>query len=222
MRKVQLVEGEYYHIFNRGVDKRKIFSDEEDRKRFFVSMNQFNSISPIGSIYENSFQKRRTKKLGNLVSKLENKINDKKQEPLVEFVAYCLNPNHFHFLLMQSADRGIEKFMHRLGLGYTKYFNQKHKRSGSLFQGTFRAVHVDSDEQLLHLSAYINLNYKVHKLGNLVSKSSWDEYVGKPEESFCNPGIVMEQFTREEYKRFAESTVRNTVARRSLEEQYEK
>lgn len=80
--------------------------------------------------------------------------------------------NHlsFHFILEQISEKGIEKLMQRVGMGYAKYFNNKYKRSDSLFQGTFKAIHIDTNEYLLHLSAYINLNHKVHELGHLVSK----------------------------------------------------
>src|SRR3989344_4144559 len=111
MRKVQLVEGEYYHVFNRGVDKRTIFQDARDFERFLLSVIDFNSIEPIGSIYEYSFQKK--SQLGNLVSKSKKK----QKKPLVELVAYCLNKNHYHFIFKQVSERGIEKLMHRLGLG---------------------------------------------------------------------------------------------------------
>ena len=102
IRKTPFVNGEFYHIYNRGVDKREIFMDDFDIQRFFQSMTEFNVLEPIGSIYENSFV---DKQLGGGASKLER---------LVNFVAYCLNPNHYHFLLEQVADKGIEKFMHRM------------------------------------------------------------------------------------------------------------
>lgn len=209
MRKVQLVEGEYYHIFNRGVDKRDVFLNQDDFQRFLTSMVEFNVLEPIGSIYENSFRKK---------TNLRNKVSkSKKTEPLVEYIAYCLNKNHFHFILKQCAKKGIEKLMHRLGLGFTKYFNQKHKRSGSLFQGTFKSVHIESNEQLIYLSAYVNLNNRVHKprLGNLVSKSSWEEFVGKPKEQICEIRVILDQFHNiGEYKKMAEETVEEIRDRR--------
>lgn len=203
MRKIKFVNGEYYHIYNRGVEKRKIFLDQNDFGRFFQSMKEFNNIEPIGSIYENYFRK---KQLGNPVSK---------SDQLVDFICYCLNPNHYHFLLKQISDKGVEKFMHKLSLGYTKYFNQKNKRSGFLFQGPFKAVHVETNEYILHLSAYINLNNKVHKLGNRVSKSSWDEYIEKSNNGFCKKDIILGQFKDEkEYKKFAEDSLRGILERK--------
>src|SRR3989344_8431518 len=111
MRKTSFAEGEYYHVYNRGVDKRDIFTDNEDYTRFLLSMREFNVRDPIGSIYENSFAKEQ----------LTHKPS--KRQPLVKFIAFCLNPNHYHFILQQMTERGVEKYMHRLGTGYTKYFN---------------------------------------------------------------------------------------------------
>ena len=168
-RKIPFVTGEHYHIYNRGVDKRDIFGDQEDLDRFFKSINEFNTLDPIGSIYESSF--------GGSTAKYSK---------LVELICYCLNPNHYHFILQQVTDGGISEFMKRLG-GYTWYFNNKYKRSGSLFQGRFKSVHIDSNEQLLHTSVYVNLNDKVHSRGGSTAigvttaelvRSSWQEYIG--------------------------------------------
>jgi len=77
---------------------------------------------------------------------------------LVEIIVYCLNPNHYHIILRQVSEGGVSKFMLKLSSGYSSYFNKKNKRSGSLFQGRFKAVHIDSNEYLLYLSAYVNKN----------------------------------------------------------------
>src|SRR3989344_8639651 len=176
MRKVPFVNGEFYHVYNRGVDKRDIFSDQYDLDRFFQSMNEFNVVEPIGSIYENSFIRN---SLGGLTPKLK----------LVNVIAFCLNQNHYHFLLEQVIDKGIEKFMHKLSTGYTCYFNERNKRSGSLFQGTYKSKHIDSNEYLLYLSAYVNLNDQIHQLGGLtpkLMKSSWGEYTNtNSSQDFC-------------------------------------
>jgi len=195
-RDIKFVEGEMYHIFNRGVDRRNIFSDKYDIERFLKSMEQFNSLEPIGSIYENRFNKNKSKdQLGNSVTKLVN------------FICYCLNPNHFHFILEQVSENGIEKFMHRL-LGYSRYYNNRHKRSGVLFQGPFKAVHIDSNEQLLHTSVYVNLNDQVHKLGNAVTESSWAEYAGLKKEKICNTDIILGQFRDfKEYEKFSQTSL---------------
>lgn len=209
MRKIKFTNGEFYHIFNRGVDKRQVFMDDDDLCRFFQSMDEFNTIDPIGSIFENSFRK------------VENSIFER-GEKLVNFICYCLNPNHYHFILEQLVEKGVEKFMHRLGSGYTTYFNQKNKRSGSLFQGKYKAVHIDSNEYLLHVSAYVNLNNKVHKLGDSVpkSKSSWSEYLksrGNAKDDFCSKEIVLNQFgSIGEYKSFAEDSLKDIQERKEM------
>ena len=211
MRKVLFANKEYYHIFNRGTDKRVIFPDSDSVSRFFRSIEEFNVLEPIGSIYENSF------KLGNRVSKLTS--GTKKSQKLVNFICYCLNLNHYHFILEQATEKGIEKFMHRIGVGFTKYFNQKYNRSGVLFQGPFKAVLIDSNEYLLHLSAYVNLNYLVHhlQLGNPVSKSSWEEYIIN-KNGFCEKDIILDQFkNRVEYRKFAEEAVLISQERKDME-----
>lgn len=215
-RKTQFATGEFYHVYNRGVDKRTVFDDEDDIQRFFQGMIEFNVLEPIGSVYENSFRQ-----LGSLASKLP--VMKKEDEKLVNFVAFCLNPNHYHFLLEQVAEKGIEKFMQRLGTGHTKYFNHKYERSGSLFQGVFKSVHIDTNEYLLHLSAYINLNDRVHKLDQLGSEasklvrsqSSWGEYVGEKETNFCEKNIILDQFeSQKEYQKFAEDSLENILKRK--------
>jgi len=211
MKNPTFVNGEYYHIYNRGVDKRTIFGDENDLKRFFQSMKEFNTIDPIGSIYLNNLNNIRNKMLRNRIPQ---------KEKLVEFICYCLNPNHYHFILQQTVDKGIAKFMHKLGLGYTNYFNEKHKRNGSLCQGKYKAIHVNSNEYLLHLSAYVNLNHKIHNFKMLRNsipqhfKSSWEEYIQnndskKENGHFCEKDIILSQFgSAKDYKEFAEDSLK--------------
>lgn len=193
MRKTPLVTGEFYHIFNRGVDKRKIFQNVQDLERFFVCMKVFNTVQPVGSLYEHSFQ------------------DDVEQKPLVRFVAYCLLPNHFHFILEQVVDGGISEFMKRIQGGYTWYFNNRNKRSGALFQGRFKSIHIDSNEYLKYVSAYVNLNDRQKdQLGGWTAKlvkSSWGEYIqsNKKSNDFCEgKGIVLNQFSKvSDYENFA-------------------
>src|SRR3989344_2961022 len=197
MRKIEFGIDEVYHVFNRGVDKRKIFSNKKDLDRFFESMIAFNSIKPIGSLFEQGFQKEEIKK------------------PLVDIISYNLLPNHFHLILREIREGGISEFLKRLTGGYTWYFNHKNKRSGSLFQGPFKAKHIDLNEYLLHCSVYVNLNDKIPlSLGGLAAKSrelvksSWEEYLGDNKESVCKKDIILEQFKNiAEYKEFALSSL---------------
>lgn len=206
-RKEAFVNGEFFHVYNRGVDKRIIYTDEYDIRRFFKSMVEFNTADPIGSLYENSFSK-----LGGETPKSEGR--------LVNVVAYCLNPNHFHFILEQVTDGGISEFMKRLGGGYTNYFNNKYERNGSLFQGVFKSVHVDTNEYLMHLSAYVNLNDRVHKLGGetpklVKSRSSWGEYTDERVKGICEKEIVLGQFARSgEYEEFALNSLESIIQRK--------
>ncbi|MBU4369261.1 transposase [Patescibacteria group bacterium] len=221
MRKVKFINEGYYHIYNRGVDKRTIFQNIDDLMRFYQSIQEFNVIEPIGSIYENFLFKARIekeKKFGHSVSKLFSE-----KEKLVDFICYNLLPNHYHFILKQVVDKGIEKFMHKVGMGYAKYFNTKNKRSGSLFQGKFKAIHIDSNEYLLHLSAYINLNHRVHnleKFGHRVSKllkSSWEEYINNGK-GICDKKIILDQFESIlDYKKFAEESLNGIKERKEIE-----
>jgi len=208
IRKTPFVTGEFYHIYNRGVEKRDIFSDLNDQKRFFQSMEEFNTLQPIGSIYEKNFA---DKKFGGKASK---------SSKLVNFITYCLNPNHYHFILEQASDDGVQKFMHKLGTGYTRYFNDKNNRNGALFQGKFKSVHINSNEQLLHVSAYVNLNDRIHQFGGLASKlveskTSWGEYIGDGHNDFCKKDIVLSQFKNKgEYKKFAEESLQGILEKR--------
>ncbi|MEO8637836.1 MAG: transposase [Candidatus Taylorbacteria bacterium] len=207
LRKVNFVEGEYYHVYNRGVDKRAIFNSIVDVNRFFLSMTEFNREDPIGSLYEKSFQK----------------IDNEKPNPLVSFVAYCLNPNHFHFIVTPVAEKGIELFMQRLGTGYTMYFNERYDRSGCLFQGKYKASHISSNEYLLHVSAYVNLNNEVHQLGGKASKlvkSSWNEYIVPNSKGICDKDIILGQYTVNGYKKFALDSLKDIIERKECEKNF--
>ena len=210
MKREAFVTDEFYHIFNRGVDKRVIFNDEADKARFFKSMVAFNTREPVGSLYELAF----AIKLGRRRAK---------EERLVDIVCYCLNPNHYHFILRQRVDGGISEYTRRLGIGYTSAFNIKYKRSGVLFQGKSKSVHIISNEQLLYVSAYVNLNWQVHRLGRFgdrISKSSWEEYV-KGGEGICDKKIILSQFkSAREYKDFAEDALVSILEKKQLNKEF--
>jgi putative transposase len=170
-------------------------------------MEEFNSIEPIGSIYVNQFRKQKPRS-----SKLRSSV-----PKLVEIICYCANPNHYHFVVKQLAERGIEKFMHRLGCGYTNYFNKKYHRSGVLFQGAFKAIHITSDPYLLHVSAYVNLNNKVHKITKGFWHSSWSEYIGSKKDGLCEKELILNQFKDSlSYKEFAENALQAILERKQI------
>ena len=213
MRKTQFELGNFYHIYNRGVDKRNIFENKEDFLRFYECIQYFNSLESTGGFYQETLSKNKNYKGSTFI----------KSKRLVNFVAFCINQNHYHFILEPLVDNGIQKIMHRISTGYTMYFNQTHKRSGSLFQGRYKSVHIDTNEYLLHLSVYVNLNDRVHEGLNKnwmkeLPFSSWNQYIGMKNIPFCNPSIVLEQFkNKEKYKIFAEQLLPIIVKRKKDE-----
>lgn len=193
--------GECYHIYNRGVDKRFIFKNRTDLERFFQSLKLFNSKEPVKSLRLASVENGGT----------DPQPNDK----LVEIICYALNLNHFHLLLKEINEGGISEFMKRVSGGYTWYFNNKYKRSGVLFQGKFKSVHIESNEQLLHVSAYINLNREAHKIsGSTAVKpiSSWGEYIFENNNALCDKEIILGQFkSLGKYRKFAEASLKEIL-----------
>ncbi len=156
MRKIKFVKRKYYHIFNRGVDKRNIFNDDRDKWRFLQGMFLFNDEkSSFGILHEIARKNKGRINFHLLEEFISNEQKDRK--PLVQIGADCLMPNHYHLLLREIEDGGISRFMHKFGIGYTKYFNKKYDRVGSLFQGPFKAVAVEKDIYLLYLLVYINV-----------------------------------------------------------------
>jgi len=148
MRNIKISSGEFYHVYNRGVDKRIIFEDIRDYERFLASLFLFNSNKRI--------------RIEDILPSTKNIIKDmvliNKGESIVAIGAYCLMPNHFHLLITPLVENGMSSFMQKLQTSYTMYFNNKNSRTGSLFQGTFKAEHANRDEYLKYLYSYIHLN----------------------------------------------------------------
>jgi putative transposase len=147
MRKVQFINDCLYHVYNRGTEKRKIFLEEKDYFRFIHDLYEFNDVNAVLNLGKRFEWYRGS-----------TSIHRGPRELLVEIIAFCLMPNHFHLILRQLKEGGIVKFMQKLGTGYTMYFNQKNQRTGALFQGKFKAILVDKDEYFLPLVNYIHLN----------------------------------------------------------------
>jgi putative transposase len=141
-RIIEFSEGEYYHIYNRGVDKRNIFLDSGDHDRFVKLLYLSNGTKPF------VFRDVQDKDLKDI----------ERNDLLVAVGAYCLMPNHFHLLVKEIHEGGITQFMEKLGTAYSMYFNKRSKRTGFLFESNFKAQHVDNDEYLKYLFAYIHLN----------------------------------------------------------------
>jgi len=193
MRNFNFQTGEYYHIYNRGVDRRDIFMDAKDYVRFIRSMREFNKIEPTGSLYK--------------ISKLKTSdvFKRHRMSSLVDFVCYSLLPNHYHFLVKQLVDNGIPKFMRRIGDGYTKYFNYRYNRSGVLFQGKFKRVEVKKYSHFLRLAVYINCNSEVHGIKK-AENWPWSSYldcINKRNGDLCNKDMILNEFKNiNEFKNF--------------------
>ncbi|MEK7167352.1 MAG: transposase [Patescibacteria group bacterium] len=152
MQKPQFVENEIYHIFNRGVEKRKTFLDDKDYLRFIHDLFEFNNedfVYNVAYYFNNKFKKTELERI---------KKQKKPRKLLVEILAFTLMPNHFHLLLKQKKENGIVKFMQKLGTGYTNYFNKKYERVGGLFQGRFKAIFVNEEIYFSILPFYIHTN----------------------------------------------------------------
>ncbi|MEK7560842.1 MAG: transposase [Patescibacteria group bacterium] len=135
-----------YHLYNRGVEKRPIFLDDGDHFRFIHGLYEFNDTATASNLFYKKDALR------------SYEVKLRKRELLVEILAFCLMSNHFHLFVRQRRELGITQFMHKLGTGYTNYFNKKYERVGGLFQGTFRAKYIESDRHFLYLPHYIHLN----------------------------------------------------------------
>ncbi len=136
-------QGEFYHVYSRGVDRRPIFSDDLDREHFQKLLFLCNSPERVDL---------------RALPKNLSVYDFKRKNTLISIGAYCLMPNHFHLLLQEYSDGGISKFMSKLLTAYVMYFNKKTKRTGTLFDGRFRARHVADDSYMHYLYAYIHLN----------------------------------------------------------------
>lgn len=135
---------ELYHVLNRGVDKRTIFLDNSDRRRFTDALYFFNDIRPI----ENT---RHLLQNTDLRSRY-------KREPLVDIHGWCMMNNHYHLLISEHKESGLTRFIRKLNIGYAKYFNERHNRSGTLFQGRTKKVRITSDAHFHYILHYIHLN----------------------------------------------------------------
>lgn len=144
--------GEYYHVFNRGIRKQPIFYIQKDYIRFLFLILTFQGgfvIKNISREIEQSVQNR-------ILHIDEELKKDVLKNRMVELVSFCLVPNHFHILVRELEENGISKYIQRVLIAYAKYFNLRHDKSGYLFQGNYKDVHIEDDRQLMHTSAYIH------------------------------------------------------------------
>lgn len=165
-RQLIFENGGYYHVFNRGVAKQPIFLSQKDYAQAMQAFTYYLSVTPAMKL-------SRFKELSISDQTAVVAAQLKKNDPLVNVIAFTFMPNHIHFLLQQVADRGIARFMSKFQNSYSRYFNTKHNRVGAIFQGVFKAVHVESEEQLLHVTRYIHLN---PVMANVIKKEELDSY----------------------------------------------
>lgn len=188
-RKIYLENG-YYHVYNRGVNKRKIFKDNQDYLiflhllKYYLSPSQENINNAPPNLF--GYKLVRPRPLRNLSSE-------------IELLTYCLMPNHFHLLIKQITINGMSKLMQHLLTTYSMYFNKRNNRVGHLFQGRYKAALVDNDSYLLHLSRYIHTN-PTHLTGpgpvNLTNYpySSYTYYLGNKKSDWIKPELILKFF----------------------------
>jgi putative transposase len=205
-RGLDISVGENYHVYNRGVEKRKIFTNKGEYERFLRLLFLCNSTVSV--------------KYDRVKNALLKDID--RGEPLVAIGAYTLMPNHFHILLQEIIEGGISAFMEKLTTAYAMFFNKSHGRVGSLFQGPYKAEHANNDEYLKYLYSYIHLNpmklldskwkekgiADLHGAQDFLERyrfSSYQEYIGiEREESLILTREVFPEYFQEttEFKDF--------------------
>ena len=205
---ITIVPGEHYHLYVRGVAKQDLFLDTRDYVRIIFLLLYFQSLAQIHNIgvTVTHFIKQGVFNVGD---KKEREILDNKN---VELVAFTIMPNHIHLIVQELDEGGIPQYMKRVLGGYAKYFNIKYKKTGHVFQGSYNAVHIENNEQLLYVSAYIHLNQRELKTWrNKESEypwSSYKDYVCKNRwKNFLTTKIILEQFKNpNEYKESVEES----------------
>ena len=199
-RKTIFATNETYHIVNRSIAQIPIFKETRDYQRVLEVIDFYRYIKPPLSF---SHYKRLPKE-----DKEKFIKSLRKQKTLIEIIAFCLMPNHSHFLLKQNEKKGISIFMRNFQDSYARYFNAKYKRAGGLFQSMFKAIRIETDEQFLHVSRYIHLNPVsafLIEIRDLESYrwSSFPEYINPSRSLFTNPNFILSFFkTRSVYKKF--------------------
>jgi putative transposase len=195
------VEDGFYHVYNRGVEKRLIFQDSQDYKVFLQFLQEY--LQPadekkiLADIKSEKLTYREKDKLSRSLSR--NNYNDQ-----VILLAYALMPNHYHFFLKQKTIGGMDNFMRSLFTRYVVYFNRKYKRVGSLFQGVYRAAVIDDEAYFSHISRYIHRQTLVSTNNGikLSQPSSYPEYTGQRRTAWIHPEEILAMFSDSE-KRFS-------------------
>ena len=180
-------ENSIYHIYNRGVEKRKIFLNEQDYKVFLTCLKQYLSNPETGP--------RRQVLQGQTLQYHASK----NYYGEIELLSFCLMPNHVHLLIKQKDKNAIKKFTQSLFTRYSIYFNRKYRRSGSLFQGRYKATNVIDKDYLLDLSRYIHKNPLKYTKDLIESYSSYSIYLGLVNTAWVNKNIILDYFNKSEF-----------------------
>lgn len=184
----------YYHIYNRGIEKRPIFLDQQDYSVFLSYLKEYLTLKDT-DILNSILQNVRTLSAEKEQVKRKLKINNFTEE--ITLLAYCLMPNHFHLLIKQKNPHSMDKFMNSLGTRYSMYFNKKYKRVGSLYQGVYKAAILYTDEQLLNLTRYIHKQaLSLPSLSGSDQPSSYNVYLGKQKSDWVHPKEILEFFSK--------------------------
>jgi len=197
-RRTPLVIGEYYHVFNRGVARQPTFLSRFDYKYALESLAYYQVVNPV--IPLSRFRETSEEDRGNYLDTILN------MPRYVDIVAFVFMPNHFHMLLKQNEESGVSTFLSKFTNSYTRYFNVKHQRVGPLFQGRFKSVHIETTEQLLHVSRYIHLNPLVSGVvrEEEVKRYEWSslsDYLQASSKK-CVLLPVLETFPKGDYEKF--------------------
>lgn len=200
-RAIVLANQQIYHVYNRGVDRRPVFTTKREYERMLLAVWFYRFAQPGAHLSQYLV----------LPEQAQEAFRDTLlKKPLgVSILAFCLMPNHFHFVLRQETEEGISRFVANSTNSYTKYFNLKRKRIGPLFQGTFKAVRVETDEQFLHLTRYVHLNpvssylVKPEDL-ETYSWSSYPEYLTGDKMSICNNEAIRSLMPLTNYRQFVQ------------------
>ena len=184
------VEGGYYHIYNRGVEKRSIFKDQQDYKVFLKYLKESLSYPPKPEDIKTIFTLQ-----GENFKGIPRKPKNFHKE--ISLMAYCLIPNHFHLLIKQEPKDSIERFLKSLLTRYSMFFNKKYQRIGGLFQGPYKAILITDDNYLLHLSRYIHLNPSEYTDNLTETYSSYADYLGLRKTKWVKPDFILNFFNKE-------------------------
>ena len=198
-RKIPLITNEYYHIYNRGFNKQKIFLSPHDYQRAFEAIRYYHFLTPP---FKFSY-------LNKITLNQKKKLLDQLISTQIDILAFCFMPNHFHFLVKQIKDNGILNSISKFSNSYSKYFNLIHEKKGPVFEGRFQAVRITNNEQLLHLSRYIHLNpYTASIVKNIPDLkkfpySSLKEYLHPHRFNLSQTDEILNQFkNKQEYLSF--------------------